>query len=188
MKKLIGLLGLWAVVAGCQAVEPVELRWLADAPPSVEQGVTWGVPWPEGAYAPDTSFALKTADDKTIPVASWPLAYWPDGSLKWTAHAIGPDQKPTKAYVVSSGKPTAPAKPVVVKDGRSIVVDTGVVQCRFSKRGSNIIDVITRNGKEIIRNHQGCRADGYQKSQPGQHIRGYSGFGHGFDNRLYQEG
>jgi len=50
------------------------------------QGVTWGVPWARGAVAQGSQFAL--ADG--TPVQSWTTATWPDGSVKWTAHAIGP--------------------------------------------------------------------------------------------------
>ena len=31
---------------------------------------------------------LATANGQAVPVQTWPLAYWPDGSVKWTGHAI----------------------------------------------------------------------------------------------------
>ena len=58
------------------------------APPTVAQGVTWGTPWPRGKQRETKNFALRGADEKLQPLQSWPLAYWPDGSLKWTAHAL----------------------------------------------------------------------------------------------------
>ncbi|MFD4778528.1 hypothetical protein ACFWNU_32440, partial [Streptomyces sp. NPDC058427] len=30
-----------------------------------------------------------TPDGKGVPVQSWTTATWPDGSLKWTPHAVG---------------------------------------------------------------------------------------------------
>ncbi|WP_195763478.1 exo-rhamnogalacturonan lyase family protein [Duganella guangzhouensis] len=68
------------------------LQWLDGAPESF-QGATWGVPWPQGRVPADAQFALRplaaTARDGAA-VQSWPLAYWPDGSLKWSAHALAP--------------------------------------------------------------------------------------------------
>src|SRR6185312_15105453 len=34
--------------------------------------------------------ALADSSGAPVPVQSWPLAYWPDGSLKWTGHAVDP--------------------------------------------------------------------------------------------------
>jgi len=39
---------------------------------------------------------------------SWPLAFWSDGSLKWTAHAIGPNAGLTERLVLAPGTPVAP--------------------------------------------------------------------------------
>jgi len=44
------------------------------------------VPWAEGAVARSATFSL-SAEGKHLPVQSWPLAYWPDGSLKWSGLA-----------------------------------------------------------------------------------------------------
>src|SRR5690242_15263551 len=56
------------------------VRWLDGAPPAVETGVSWGVPWPRGAVSRQQTFSLATAAGKSLPLQSWPLAYWPDGS------------------------------------------------------------------------------------------------------------
>ena len=48
------------------------------------------MPWPQGAVPADQTFALSGADGAAVAVQSWPLAYWPDGTLKWSAHAVGP--------------------------------------------------------------------------------------------------
>src|SRR5579875_2170543 len=66
---------------------PVALHWLDAAAPDQPQGVSWGVPWPRGAVKPGTAFQLADAGGHPLPVQTWPLAYWPDGSLKWTGNA-----------------------------------------------------------------------------------------------------
>ncbi len=47
---------------------------------------TFGGYWPKGAVAKGSEFALQKADGTGLPVQSRVSAYWPDGSLKWTAH------------------------------------------------------------------------------------------------------
>src|SRR4051794_40861471 len=71
----------------------VTLNWLDQTPPAAAQGVSWGVPWPQGKVKKDATFRL--ADGKGNPVGSqsWPMAYWPDGSLKWSGHAITASSK-----------------------------------------------------------------------------------------------
>ena len=66
-----------------QDIAPIKLSWLGGNPPAMSTGVSWGVPLPEGKIDPSTNFSLKNAQGQAMPVQSWPLAYWPDGSLKW---------------------------------------------------------------------------------------------------------
>jgi hypothetical protein len=124
------------------------LRWL-DRPGG--SGVTWGVPWPRGAVAAGTPFALTGADGAPAPVQSWITATWPDGSVKWTAHAapaLGGD-----AYALVPGEePARPRSPVTVtRDGGRIVVDTGAVTWTVEEGGGTLIRSAARDGREIVR-------------------------------------
>src|SRR5580658_9012670 len=69
-----------------QFTQAVPLKWLADQPPLAPMGVSWGVPWPKGFVRRETGFHLSN-QGTDLPLQSWPLAYWPDGSIKWTAFA-----------------------------------------------------------------------------------------------------
>src|SRR5689334_15804751 len=72
------------VAAAPAAGDPgVDLHWL-DGPPGALGDAAWGVPWPRGQLRRGTQLALTTSDGQAVPVQSWPLATWPDGSLKWT--------------------------------------------------------------------------------------------------------
>src|SRR3972149_672595 len=66
------------------APQPVKLHWVNQPTPGVASGVSWGVPWPQGPVARDATFSLTDASGQALPVQTWPLAYWPDGSLKWS--------------------------------------------------------------------------------------------------------
>lgn len=75
-------------------VTPVSQRWLDGETPTAFAGVTWEVPWPQGQVAGDSGLQLRDAQQRDYPLQSWALARWPDGSLKWSAHALGGEQPP----------------------------------------------------------------------------------------------
>jgi hypothetical protein len=106
------------------------VKWLEGTPTELT-GSTWGTPWPKGQVARDQAFALAAADGTAVPVQTWPLAYWPDGSLKWSAFALPPAYAGSATYALKPGTPAAPATPVTVTRGKGYVdVDTGVLQIR----------------------------------------------------------
>ncbi|MCK2216544.1 Tat pathway signal sequence domain protein [Actinomadura sp. ATCC 31491] len=125
------------------------LRWL-DRPG--EQGVTWGVPWPRGAVAPGTPFALSDDAGRAVPVQSWATATWPDGSVKWSAHAAGAGPA-ADAYRLEPGRePAAPDTPVTVtRDGGTLTVSTGVVTWTIEETGPTLARSVARGGREIAR-------------------------------------
>ena len=133
--------------------QAVVLDWLGGAAPLCRQGVGWGVPWPQGAVKPNQPFSLLSADGQQVPVQTWTLACWPDGSVKWTGHAIsaGPDiQGPLK---LSPGDSSA-AKATVraVQNANGIEIDTGAIQCRIPSSGSTFIESMKIAGREVARN------------------------------------
>ncbi|MGP3982390.1 exo-rhamnogalacturonan lyase family protein [Streptomyces sp. KR80] len=150
---------------------PVELTWLEEGGLGAAPGATLGVPWPKGAYNKDQTFALADADGKGVPVQTWPIAYWPDGSLKWTAHAVCP-QSDARKYTLKAGTPAVPAQKVTVdREGGTVDVSTGVITATIGKSGSVIVKSVTRGSAEIARNgrlvllRQGELEDGDQGTQ-----------------------
>jgi hypothetical protein len=134
------------------AGDEAELHWLEGGVPPVSNGVTWGVPWPRGRLAKGTNFALRTAAGEAVPVQTWPLACWPDGSLKWSAHTIPAESGQAEKLLLAAGTPAAPAQAVRVSETADAVeVDTGVIRCRLPKQGATLIASITRDGREIAR-------------------------------------
>lgn len=54
------------------------------------------------------------------------LFSWPDGSLKWTGHALGADSGLADSLKVSVGTPSEPSSPVSVSQSKGgITVTTG---------------------------------------------------------------
>lgn len=149
------------------------LAWLDGAAPEAFEGVTWGVPWPRGEVAAASGFVLRArgagADAGTAaaaaaagaPLQSWPLAYWPDGSLKWTGHALPPSAAgapPAAAYTLEpvpalkAASASAPAMPALVtRNGADIVIDTGAMHCTLAGSGALLVRAMRRRGEPLLR-------------------------------------
>lgn len=154
-------------------VDPVPLQWLDGKAPIQTGGVTWGVPWPQGTVAKDAAFSIK---GDAVPLQTWPLAYWPDGSLKWTAHAMAWQQGlPANPEVVATNQAkaasrtkantqsvnttvnvtatnTASAPALATENANTIQIDTGLIQCTINKQGTTLIAQLTRNKKVTAQN------------------------------------
>ncbi|HKX31735.1 MAG TPA: Tat pathway signal sequence domain protein, partial [Blastocatellia bacterium] len=133
----------------------VTLKWLDGAAPPSRQGVSFGVPWPQGALRNNTPLALTTGDGRSVPVQTWPLAYWPDGSLKWTGQAISAAPDLSGPLTLAPGNPAAP--PTVIRAAQSadgIEIDTGAMQCRIPARGPAFLTSLRVGGREVARDGQ----------------------------------
>ncbi|MFF2368516.1 Tat pathway signal sequence domain protein [Streptomyces sp. NPDC058122] len=130
--------------------DPVGLDWLEDGGLGAAPGSTVGVPWPRGVYRPDQTFALTDADGTAVPVQSWPIAHWPDGSLKWTAHAMSSGAGP---LTLTPGEAAAPERRVTVTTSGGVVsVSTGVITVKIGRSGSALVRSVTRGTTEIAAN------------------------------------
>ncbi len=152
-----GAVGLGAAAAATPAMSKqtpatgADLTWLGGAARAVEGGVVWGAPWPRGALKP--SAALRAmAFGAEVPLQTWPLAYWPDGSVKWTGHALaGP--LAAKTVRLEPGKPAKPEAPIaVVSTGDEIRISTGDFVCRLARQGAVLMSSVSRGGREALRN------------------------------------
>ena len=126
--------------------DAVALNWLDDPPPT-DTGIRWGVPWPQGACDRDQSFAL----DGEIPVQTWPTAFWPDGSVKWTGHAavLDPDA-PTNPDLVPTDDPPTPDVALSIEDGDAVTVSTGALTATLGDDA--IVDSLAIDGEPVARN------------------------------------
>jgi hypothetical protein len=127
----------------------VSVHWLGGPAPPIESGVSWGIPWRRGTVRKDQSFALTAADGKALPVQTWTLAYWPDGSIKWTGFAAvaGPA---SGALHAAPGSSAAPAQPVRVAEmPAALAIDTGKLQCRIPRSGPYFLDALTMDRRVV---------------------------------------
>jgi len=132
--------------------EPIILRWLDNVVSPV--GVTWGVPWKQGQLLKINGFALKNEDSSEIyQVQSWPLAYWPDGSIKWTAHASVPTVRNSrKLQLITKKEDNNISNGLTIEESDSTIqINTGLMQCLINKKGSILISSIKRQGTEVAK-------------------------------------
>jgi hypothetical protein len=130
---------------------PVRLHQLGEPVPDLAQGVSWGVPWPQGAVPRETSFNLTDAQGRALPVQTWPLATWPDGSLKWSGLATVVPAGLEGELTLAAG-PSAAAGVLKVTSGeKSILIDTGALTCVIPRDGHNLIDSLCIAGTEVAR-------------------------------------
>ncbi len=148
------LLGLAAALAHAASDQSVPLKWLGDAPAGRTTGVSFGVPWPRGTVQKTQAFALTTTDGLSLPVQTWPLAYWPDGTVKWTgvATVAGPATTGEIKLTAAAGAPSATGAIVAVRrSDTTYLIDTGRVQAVIPMHGNNIIDLLSVDGRVVAR-------------------------------------
>ncbi len=132
---------------------PTQVHWLEGKVPKVHSGTAFGVPWPMGQHAEGTQFTLRTPQGKQVPTQTWTTATWPDGSLKWTGHAVAPDAPSVEYLEILPGKSKLPAKLVSVKEtSQAIIVDTGVIVCQLPKNGTALISSVKRDNVTLLQN------------------------------------
>jgi hypothetical protein len=138
------------IVNTAECSEDVSLNWLGDKTPTLNEGISWGVPWPKGQVKKSDQLAIQTSNGRSIPIQSWPLAYWPDGSLKWTGHTIVTTPEISGGFSLSTGIPAKTETPVkIIQNDNHIEIDTGIVRCKLLKQGSNLIESLTI-GERIV--------------------------------------
>src|SRR3954469_199815 len=126
------------------------LHWL-DGRPVAPVGCAFGVPWPSGTLSRTVPLALHAAGGAPVPVQSWPLAYWPDGSVKWTGHAVT-SAATAETFELAPGTPAAPPTPVTVRRSpREIVLTNGTVELKIATTGPVAVPSLSRAGRVVAR-------------------------------------
>lgn len=127
----------------------IKLQWLNDSF-HYDSGVTWGVPWQRGILSPTDSLRLYDERGNQSPLQSWPMAYWPDGSVKWTAQAASFCGDVAQVYYLEKGANIQPLIPLTVTTRPDeITVNTGKMVCKIGRSGSTLIRGVSLAGREV---------------------------------------
>jgi hypothetical protein len=128
----------------------VGLRWLDGAPPpALPAGTTWGMPFPRGTVADVAELALTDGDGTPVPAQFWPLATWPDGSLKWAGAAVGATTAPASGYAVRTGPAVSAGGLTVAASADEVTVDTGALVCVVPRSGTALVRSLSRDGEVV---------------------------------------
>ena len=128
----------------------IKLKWLDTNRLAQPMGVSWGVPWKKGQVKKNQAFTLTDNNGNILPLQSWPLAYWPDGSLKWSAFATVADGSGGE-FQLSLKKEKVPtaASYMLRETNQWIRINTGNMQCIVAKTGKYIIDSLLIDNKPV---------------------------------------
>ena len=137
-----------------QQTSAVPLHWIGDTPEQ-DKAVSFGVPFDEGDVFPATPLQLKVNEYQDIPVDTWPLAYWPDGSVKWSGVAgvipAGTErltlEKASKKVKTTNKQPKASIS--ITETPENIQVETGVLSVYIPRYGEFLIDSLLYKGTKV---------------------------------------
>ncbi len=132
--------------SAASSANAVPLHWIGETP-AFATPVTLGVPFDQGIVQAKNSLALTTADGQALPTDTWPLAYWPDGSVKWmAAAAVVPGAQeslqlqPYSAKSKGKSKQTTEPAIAIQQTGKQLVVSTGNVTAYIPTQGRHLLD------------------------------------------------
>ena len=144
--------------AGAQVQEPLgssldladDLVWLDGAPPAMHEGQAWGQPWPRGTRYAKKGYHLETADGTREALQTWPLAWWPDGSIKWTGHATGQNGARAKGLRVREGGVGAAQVLKLAETPDAITVTVGDTVWTVGRSGEALIRSARIGGTQVL--------------------------------------
>lgn len=137
-----------------QQTSAVPLHWIGDTPEQ-DKAVSFGVPFDEGDVFPATPLQLKVNKYQDISVDTWPLAYWPDGSVKWSGVAgvipAGTErltlEKASKKVKTTNKQPKPSIS--ITETPENIQVETGVLSVYIPRHGEFLIDSLLYKGTKV---------------------------------------
>jgi hypothetical protein len=132
------------------SAQPIQLKWIGDKP-NLKSGVGWGVPFVKGKITAQQAFLLTDNKNTEIQHQTWPLAYWPDGSVKWMGFAAAVPPEKT-FYVEPVAKSKKNGKLNITEISGKIIVSNDILTCEISKKGNVFFNNLKINGKIISEN------------------------------------
>lgn len=143
------ILGALSLNATVQA-QSVTLKWI-DSRPVVPMGVSFGVPFEKGKVSKNNLFRCIDAHGVIHPLQTWPLAFWPDGTLKWLGCATitgATDSLMLQATTVTDQLPSM----TTGQTDSEIHINTGALDCRIARKGKVLLKSMEVDGHSVAEN------------------------------------
>ena len=130
--------------------QSVKLKWI-DTRPSTQSGVSFGVPFSKGKVTKSQAFSLVDAKNQSQALQTWPMAYWPDGSIKWLGCAAVANA--SDSFFLMPIKKSVPQKPMSVASGvDAIDINTGAADFCITRKGNSVLKFIRIDNKTVAEN------------------------------------
>lgn len=111
---------------------------------------TWGCMWEKGCCAKETEYLLKNQKKENVPMQSRITAWWPDGSVKWTAHTADAALMGKEIEVVP-GTAVQPEKKIrVVKKDGFLEILAGSMKVKIACDGKRLFDTVSFHEKKYL--------------------------------------
>ena len=124
---------------------------------------TWGCMWEKGSCLQDSNFCLENIyrdekkldeDSVAVPVQSRITAYWPDGTVKWTAHtadsALLADEIEVRAVAGGKGGHTELQLLTVERQGGKIIIHAGAAEVVLEEGTGSLLSRFSFRGTEVL--------------------------------------
>ncbi len=125
----------------------VPLHWVGGTPQE-KQPVTLGIPFDKGEMKAEAAGSI-TCNGTALPTDCWPLAYWPDGSVKWLAAAAVVPAGGKELAFSRNSSPSSSTSPTSPTSHTSLLVSTGPLKAYISSKGEGLIDSLVLNGTKV---------------------------------------
>ncbi|MBP5184333.1 MAG: hypothetical protein J6113_04410 [Lachnospiraceae bacterium] len=115
---------------------------------------TFGCMWEKGRVKAGDTYVCKNPDGTAVPLQSRITAYWPDGSVKWSAHTADAEKLDENIEVtpVSAAEPLETKGLSVEKTENAYVVRNGRYTITVPFSGGYLVSSVEDNGKTAALN------------------------------------
>lgn len=111
---------------------------------------TFGCMWKKGMCGADSGYVCRAKDGREVPMQSRITAYWPDGSVKWTAHTADAALLGEEAEVLP-GTPAAFEGMRLLETEEEILLKSGVITVSVKKNGATLFERAERGGRVFLK-------------------------------------
>ncbi len=124
----------------------VPLKWMEE-PAQYIDGHVLGIPFEQGEMA-----ELPSATWQANKVQTWPMAYWPDGSIKWMGAGFSEMKGIPAPEVELTDDATDAYASMIEETSDTVVIDTNKLRMSLNKSGSVCIESVTMESSTLVNN------------------------------------
>ena len=110
---------------------------------------TFGCMWKKGECSEETTYVCHTKEGKEVPMQSRITAYWPDNSVKWTAHTADAALLGEEIEVLP-GKASSFQGMSVEENADRLILHSGLITIEVKRDSRYLFESAARDGKVFL--------------------------------------